>query len=183
MSFMSRSILPCLLPIVLLAPLLASCGPEKNTFAPACPAPIFVRDLADLSRYRPGARGQDLTELVVQARLVRIDGNCIDGDRKLTVSATVTISLEALRGPAMTGNSIDLPLFIAVTDGEAILVKREYGAKVEFPSNLDRVAVTSPEIELILPVTQAKSAAAYSIIAGFQLSPEELATNRHRAAR
>jgi hypothetical protein len=54
---------------------------------------------------------------------------------------------------------------------------------VEFPSNLDRVAVTSPEIELILPVTQTKSAAAYARIAGFQLSPEELATNRHRSAR
>jgi hypothetical protein len=38
--------------------------------------------------------------------------------------------------------------------------------------------VSSGDIDLALPVSPAKSGAAYGIIAGFQLSPDELAVNR-----
>ena len=36
-------------------------------------------------------------------------------------------------------------------------------------------------IDLVLPVTPKKSAAAYQIYVGFRLTPEQLAYNRHRA--
>jgi hypothetical protein len=39
--------------------------------------------------------------------------------------------------------------------------------------------MNSGEIDLGLPVSQEKSGNAYGIIAGFQLSPEELSANRH----
>lgn len=183
-----RPLLSRLLPIALLAPVLSGCGPEKSAFAPACPTPVILAEVGDLSRYQPGARaagakGRDLTELIVQARIARIDGNCAEGDRKNAVTTSVTVTLEAVRGPAMIGNRVALPLFIAVTEGDSILTKRLYAAQVEFTGSVDRVAVTSPAVELTLPVTSTKSAAAYSIIAGFQLSPEEVATNRNQMRR
>ena len=152
------SLVPRLLPLVALLPVLAGCGPERNAFAPACPTPL-------------------------QARVVRIDGSCVDGDKRGTVASTLSITLEATRGPAMTGKSIDLPLFMAVADGESIRDKRSYAARITFDGTLDRVSVSTPPIDLQLPVTATKSAAAYSVIAGFQLSPEEVAANRYRAAR
>ena len=38
--------------------------------------------------------------------------------------------------------------------------------------------MSSGDIDLDLPVSPAKSGAAYGVIAGFQLSPDELAVNR-----
>ena len=172
-----------LLPLALLLPVLSGCGPEKNVFAPACPTPALVRELADLARYRPGATGRDLTDLVVQARIAGIAGSCEDGDRKGTVSARVTVSLEAVRGPALTGKTVQLPLFVAVTEGDSVLDKNLYSAVVEFTGNIDRVGVTSQAINFVLPVTATKSAAAYSIVAGFQIAPEEAAANRLQGKR
>jgi len=43
------------------------------------------------------------------------------------------------------------------------------------------VAIATPPVQLVLPVSPQKSGAAYGIIVGFQLSPEERELNRHRA--
>jgi hypothetical protein len=48
-----------------------------------------------------------------------------------------------------------------------------------FPPNVDRLTMSSPEIDIDFPVSKSKTAAAYSVIAGFQLTPDELAANRH----
>jgi hypothetical protein len=49
---------------------------------------------------------------------------------------------------------------------------------VVFPANVDRLAMNSGDIELGLPVSPKKLGNAYGIIAGFQLTPDELAINR-----
>jgi hypothetical protein len=51
---------------------------------------------------------------------------------------------------------------------------------VRFPANVGSVRVVSPPIDMTFPVNASKSGAAYGIIAGFQLTPEEMAANRHR---
>jgi hypothetical protein len=48
-----------------------------------------------------------------------------------------------------------------------------------FPSNVDRVTLTSGE-NLLLPVTATKSGAAYTILAGFQLTPDQMTQTRRR---
>ena len=40
-----------------------------------------------------------------------------------------------------------------------------------FPSNVDRVTLTPGEVDLSLPVTADKTGAAYTLLAGFQLTP------------
>ncbi len=166
--------------IALLLPLLAGCGPPKDVFAPPCPQPTFPKALADLTRYN--GKGHDLTDLVLRARLLRLDGSCEAGETKDTVVTTLTVSVEAVRGPALSGNQTDLPVFIAVTDGGVIRDKKIYTLRAEFGPNVQKVTVTSPRIRLMLPVSQTKSAAAYGVIAGFQLTPAELAVSQDHAA-
>jgi hypothetical protein len=48
-----------------------------------------------------------------------------------------------------------------------------------FPPNVERITITSPPLDLALPVSPEKNGAAYQVIAGFQLTPDELAANRH----
>lgn len=170
--------LPRLAPFAMLLPLLAGCGPDKNVFAPPCPTPSFVKPLADLTRYRPGG-SQDFLDQELTAKMIRINGACEDGGKD-KLNTTVTVTLEVQRGPAMQGREADLTVFVAVTDADAVRDKQLYPVHVRFPPNQDIVPVVSPPIEMTFPVSPSKSGAAYGIIAGFQLTPEEMAANRHR---
>src|SRR5580692_8773544 len=88
---------------------LASCGPGKGQFAPACPVPGLVKPLTELSRFRSAST--DLRELVVRARVVDITGSCEPGDTN-TVVTTANVVVVAVRGPAMQGDEISLPVFV-----------------------------------------------------------------------
>lgn len=164
------------LTLALLAFGLASCGPGKGQFAPACPVPGLVKPLADLSRYRGAST--DLRELVVRARIVDITGNCEPGDNANTVVTTAQVVVDVMRGPAMQGDAISLPVFVAVTDTGTIYDKKLFWLPVQFAPNVDTARAIGQEVRMEIPVTPQKSAAAYGIIAGFQLTPEEIANWR-----
>ena len=91
--------------------------------------------------------------------------------------------MDLLRGPAALTRQADVTYFIAVSRGEAILDKRDYTFNVSFPRNSDRVRLTGDKIDLILPVDEKTTGAAYSILVGYQLTPEQLAFNRRRGVR
>jgi hypothetical protein len=163
--------------LVLLLPLVG-CGPARNAFAPQCPTPRLIPALADVTRYGGPGPAHDVTDLILQARVVAVNGSCEAGDDQSRLPAKVQVSISILRGPAMQGREADVPVFLAVTEGDAVRDKQVFPLHLTFPPNVDRLTITSPEIDMDLPVSSNKSGAAYSIIAGFQLSPDELAANR-----
>jgi hypothetical protein len=180
MRLLPRSIL---LPLVLLGGcswLQSLGGPGKNEFAPPCPRPTLVSDLADITRFNTPS-GRDLTEMVVQGRIVGLGGECKYKDSgSPLVETTVTVVAEFQRGPAMQGREMTVPLFIAVTEGDNVLDKRVIEFPVSFSQNVDHVALQSQPVRLVLPTSKTKSPAAFSVIGGFQLSAAELAANRQR---
>lgn len=161
-----------------LTALLFGCGPSRNQFAPTCPAPRLVSELADLTRYSPAAKTHDITGLVVQARVISLNGTCQPGDDASTLAAKTKIGLSVRRGPAMVGRDADLPVFLAVTLGNDIRDKHVFQVHVTFPPNVDHVDLVSPDIDLAIPVAGNVTGASYGLIAGFQLTPDELAANR-----
>lgn len=172
--------------VAVLLPLLADCGPKRDEFAPVCPRPGLLAEAADLDRYRPSTSpggGHDLTDLILHARIIGVKGACQPGDTKTQLAVALAVSLDLTRGPAMPGRETDLGFFIAVTEGEAILDKHIFSTHLAFPPNLDHVVWTSDPTNLVLPISPTKSGAAYSILVGFQLTPDELAQNRARERR
>ena len=160
---------------------LAGCGGDaQDAFAPACPGAAIVRDAADLSRTRGGQR--DLVDTELEGRITGINGRC-KRDGTDTVVTTVQVGIELTRGPAAPGRQAQLAYFVAVLDGETILDKQVFPLRAEFPPNADRLRLAGDEVELRLPVKADKTAAAYRIEVGFQLTPEELAANRSRGRR
>jgi hypothetical protein len=157
---------------------LFGCGPGRNDFAPVCPTARLIPELADVSRYAGPGPTHDLTDLIVQARVASVNGKCQAGDDKSIVAATVQISISVQRGPAMRGREADVQVFLAVVEGETVRDKKVFPVHIVFPPNVDRLMVGSGDIDLRLPVSPEKSGAFYGIITGFQLSPDELATNR-----
>jgi hypothetical protein len=158
---------------------LAGCQ-QGTHFAPACPSLSLLPDAADLTRYRAG--GQDITDLVVDARITTIPAKCSAGEPG-KVDAVMRVNMAVQRGPAATSRTIPVPYFVAVTDGNRVLDKQDYTLLVRFPPNLDQTLASGDEINMILPVTRDKSAAAYSIYVGYTLTPDELALNRKRGPR
>ena len=176
MSVGLRPVIRLFVPLVLLP--LFGCGPERNAFAPQCPSARLIPQLADLIRFAGAGATHDVTDLIVQARLMKVDGSCMNGDDKAMLPAKVVVSISVQRGPAMRGREADVPVFLAVTEGENVLTKQVYPVHVVFPANVDRLTMSSPEIDIDFPVSPSKTAAAYSVIAGFQLTADELAANR-----
>ena len=162
----------------LLLPLISCGGPGRNQFAPICPTARLVPALADLTRYAGLGPTHDLRDLILQARVVSVQGKCQAGDDKSLLPAVVQISISVQRGPAMQGRDADVAVFLAVAEGETVRDKKVYPVHVQFPPNVDRLLISSGDINLDLPVSKQKSGASYGIIAGFQLSPDELAVNR-----
>jgi hypothetical protein len=157
--------------LAMLLPALVECGPSRNEFPPACPGTAILGNAADLDAYRPDSPGRDLTDLVLHARVVGMRGSCTEGDRSNQLAVTVSVLVELTRGPAMQGRETDVPIFVAVVDGDNILGKYVSLMHASFPSNVDRVTLTPGETNIVLPVTGARSGAAYTIVAGFQRTP------------
>jgi hypothetical protein len=176
MSFCVRSVVRACLPALLLP--LFGCGPARNTFAPACPTARLIPALADLTRYAGPGPGHDLTDLILQARVTAVNGKCFAGDDKDVLPASVQVTISVQRGPAMQGREADVPVFLAVTEGDIVRDKRDFPVHIVFPANVDRLVATSKDIDPSLPVSAERSGASYGIIAGFELSPGELAANR-----
>ena len=169
-----------MLAVALLAGALAACSSSAEQFAPACPGISFLKDGADLTRFRSG--GQDVTDMVLDGKLTAVDGRCARGE-KSTVAATIRVAMELTRGPAAPERTALVTFFVAVTNGERVLDEQDFGLRAGFPANIDHATFTSEELTLAIPVTKDKSAAAYHVYVGFRLTPEELAYNRRRGAR
>ena len=173
---LARVVLVRVLGLPLIALALGSCGPQRNEFAPVCPTPAKPRPLRDLTRYRGASR--DFRDLIIRAEIVQVSGSCEPGDDKNTVVATTTVQVNAARGPAMQGDSIALPDIGAVSEAGTVLDKALFWLPVAFTPNVDVASAVSKEVRMRIPVTPTKSAAAYDIIGGFQLTPDEIAAWR-----
>jgi hypothetical protein len=155
---------------------LGACS-RPDAFAPACPQLALLQDGADLVRFT-GA-GRDVTDVVLEAHLTAVPATCHWANKAHTsVEAKLRVAMSFGRGPAMNGRAVDVPYFLAASEGDNILDKKVFTARAEFPTNTDRVGVTTPEVSLLFPVNSGKSAAAYKITVSFQLTPDELAYNR-----
>lgn len=159
---------------------LAACGPQRNEFAPACPTPGLVKPLDELTRSRGGS--PDFRDLAIRARIADVGGKCSPGGKN-TVNVSVQVIADATRGPALNGDTFQLPMFVAVSDGVNVLDKKLFFVPVTFPRNVDTARAVGPEIEMSLPVSSTRTAAAYGIVAGFELTPEEVAAARRARRR
>ena len=161
---------------------LAGCGPTRDEFPPPCPRPVIPAVTGDLALYRPGSTGEHLTDELISGRMMGIQGQCKLASDKHKLDTTVQFAIQLTRGPALAGRAVDVPVYLALTEGTAILDKRVFVLRGVFPPNVDTITVTTGELEMKLPIDATKSGAAYSVMAGFQLTPQQFEAARAREA-
>jgi hypothetical protein len=162
--------------LLALALLLTSCSWFRKEPPRACPRLGIVADAADLVRYRPGG-GRDITDQLFTARIGDVAGSC--GVDKTSANIDMKVSILAERGAAMTDAGADVEYFVAVTGpGDRILAKETFRTRFDFAGR-NRTGVAE-ELTQRIPLPADSDPAAYAILVGFQLSPDELADNRRR---
>jgi hypothetical protein len=152
---------------------------ETVKLTPVCPKVAVLSDAERLTQFVAGP-SQDLTDIALEARIGTVSGSCQfdNDDQKVTLSMDVPIS--ATRGPALRG-PVRLAYFVATLDAAKNVLGRErFDITFEIPSDQTRFDGTEQLTEsyALKPDTLG---AAYQVLVGFVLSPEQLAYNRaHR---
>ncbi len=157
---------------------LAGCdSTPQDYFAPPCPKPTIMADLADLDLYRPGG-GSDASDLAYSVRVTGLSGTCSTGKTRGTTNATVSMSIAVNRGPAGVARVLTVPYFIAVVKDGEVLDKTAYAMDAQFTTTTGTVALVTDPVSLLLPTPQGVSSADYRIVGGLQLSPAQVERNR-----
>ncbi len=161
---------------------LAGCGGSGSAqFPPACPHAGILADAADLTRFRQGAAGRDLTDMAVDGRITGVSGVCSHNERNTDV--TVAVSMQLARGPAYGSGRMDVPFFVVVARNREVLDKQIYRVNPNFAPNADTTRLTTDPVTLTLPTSASRPGSSYDVVVGFQLSPDEVAFNRRRGPR
>lgn len=166
--------------------LLAGCGRTGYETSPPAPCPriTILADGADLTRYRPGAV-PDLASMTSDARLIGFQAQCDYTDRRRSVVASISAIFDVERGPGATGQrTVNLPWFIAVTNAgdSEIIDRREFTTPITFEGNANRVRVQSRPVSFNFPADE-RLVENHNVRLSFQLTREELETNRRRGPR
>lgn len=172
--------------LVLLAGLaLAGCNtPQMDDLLIPCPDLVLPADVADLTRYRPGAP-PDLSSLVLDARITAIDGSCRRGRSNRSVDSTLAVRIQMDRGPAAESRAVQLPWFIALLDARTnqVVSRQSFVMNGQFAVNTTRANVTSQPVAISFPVDADRRVQDFRVLVGFQLTEDEVALNRRRGPR
>ena len=164
---------------------LVACANDEAAVAPACPNIVIVKDTAELTTFRPGP-GRDLTDVVLDARIDRFDGEC-ETDLEPGGSGQVNVDLqlffEAVRGPANDTRAGKFSYYVAIGDSTGrILAKKVFDTAFEFEGNRNRVG-GAEKLTQEIPLKSGDLGEDFDIFIGFQLNPEQLDYNRAKRAR
>lgn len=142
-----------------------------------CPSVGVLSGTENLTLF--SGRGNDVTDIVLKAEIERVVNRCeydID-DGIIYVDLAFRGSAEI--GPAATSREITVPVFIALTEIDArVLRKDEFQLTLAFEGNQRATSFIHTIEETKVPYVARIDGSAYEILVGFQLTPEQLAFNR-----
>jgi hypothetical protein len=152
---------------------------DDNKSTPICPQVAIVRDLDVMKDY--GREKPDPTQLVAQAKMLSITGDC--EYQKGGIDVTFAVNMVAQRGPRLGGLHTGFPFFTAVVDpSETILNKENMTATFGFSSE-HMLADDTESLHVFIPLSKNNRAngPSYRVLVGFQL-PNDNETNPFPAA-
>ena len=159
---------------------LSSCSMFDNSTQFSCPVVGIPRETATLTRFRDGP-GRDLTDVVFDAGIRNAKVDCTYSSKGVAIGLAVLFGAE--RGPAATARTVTVPYFVAIVDPDRnILAKEVFSTTMAFPPNVSQAGVVD-QTEETIPLPKNKSAEAYGIVVGMQLTPDESEYNRNKILR
>jgi len=152
--------------------LLTGCFGKTSAESLTCPssAPTPGLDVAPLF----SGPGRTRDDVATAARILAVKDSCSEEDKGIRVDVTVAFSI--VRASPQVQNS-QFTYFVAVVDGASnILSEQRFGLAAHFAGNENFLATTE-NITVHLPVKRVAAGADYRIVAGFQLTPDQIQFN------
>lgn len=160
---------------------------EEDLAAPAaagpvisCPETGLMPEANEMPIFVDGQGKPQAADIAAIAYTGNIRGGCnfdTPGQAEMELKLTFTVR----KGPRGKGlEKMHLPYFIAILGPhESVLQRKAFSTKVDFDN--EEAASASEEHDLLVPVPSREEAGGYKVVAGFQLTPEQLAFIReHR---
>lgn len=146
---------------------------------PLLPCPkVSVLPSADSITIFQAGPGRDLVDVQFEGIIAPVSGECLyeDDDSELLVELVLRIG--AIKGPSAKSQIQSFPFFVAIADkSKKVLNKKVFNSPIEIPAGRRRAAVQE-EIVQRIPLPSGRSGRDYSIVLGFQLTPEQFEYNQ-----
>ncbi|MEQ9144123.1 MAG: hypothetical protein RLO08_07175 [Parvibaculaceae bacterium] len=162
------------------AGLLAACATEEEVAyeqSLPCPAVGILGGTESLTLF--SGEGRDITDVVLTGEMERVVSECeydID-DGIIYVDLALRGSAEI--GPAATSREITVPVFIALTEVDSRVLRKDvFPLTLAFPGNQRSTSFIHTIEETKVPFVARIDGSAYEILLGFQLTEEQLAYNK-----
>jgi hypothetical protein len=158
---------------------LAGCSSESTTGPVACPRIIPAPGADTIALFGPG--GHEQKDVLVGGRFYDISASCTQ--LKVGFDINTQISFYAERANNGIPNVI-LPYFVAlIGPGEKVLTEEQYQEKLEFIPGEPFRRTLAEKITVHVPLRSKADSASYTVVVGFQLTPDQIAFNRAARAR
>jgi hypothetical protein len=165
-----------LVALALVAITLAGCSGNKPVDM-TCPKIIPAPGADTIALFGPG--GHTVKDVMVGGKLYRLDAKCVR--EKVGIDVNTEIQFYAQRA-SLDIKDATFPYFVAIVGpDERVLTEEGFRIPIQFlPAEYDR-RMPAEKITVHLPVKIQASGGAYTVIVGFQLTPDQLAFNRAAA--
>ena len=156
--------------------LLAGCN---DAVVPQCPSAAVLSDTAILTVFRAGAP-HDLSGEAYTAAIGNVRTDCSFPKAATFSTSTLNFTLRTVRAPSPDGADYTVPYYLAVTQGDRILSKKNLTLRLVFAPGS---ASASQDVSLddnVVTLEPGHPPTDYQLLVGFQLSDAERAYNQTR---
>lgn len=158
--------------------LLGGCFGKTSAETATCPGGSAVPALAVAPQFGPGP-GRTPNDVVAAARILAVKTTC--GEEKNGVRVDVDVAFSVVRGSPQLQNT-QFTYFVAVVDGQSnIWNENRFVLPVHFAGN-ETFTALDDKLTIHLPLSSPALGSNYGVVAGFQLTPDQIRFNNAQQA-
>jgi hypothetical protein len=162
---------------VALALTLAGCGGKAEETL-TCPATAVAPDLDAVAIF-PSGTAADPNNLQAAGRIFSINAQCAREKGGILVNTTIVFNMAR---QASQVQRVEYVYFVAVIDSDRNILNEQRFTLTALFGNSD-LRQYNEKISVHLPLDHVSSGDGYTVVAGFQLTPEQLDFNRTHASQ
>jgi hypothetical protein len=166
-----RATLPKLIVTGAMALALAGCAEDNRVRV--CPMAAILAPTAETVGFRPNLSGDPSGELY-RVAMTAVSSECTIEEESRQVSADMDITFRATRTPDGTAAQYSVPYYVVVSEGEHVVAKRSFTLQFSFGPGDGAAEFRETIDSTVFRVDNDKQAIQYRLLAGFQLTQEQL---------
>ena len=144
-----------------------------------CPVPAILADTSSVTVMRPGT-APDLANELFTVTLTNVEADCVYNQTSAVVRASMDISFHATRAPSRDAATYSVPYFVVVHENAKIFAKRAYTLRFTFAPGAATADIKQAPEDTSIKISNGKLPWNYQLLAGFQLTPEQIAYNKQK---